>query len=144
MDVVNTSYFEIVMSKWLVELMKIRPSVNCSIGDNNCWLVSRIVMQQIGNLWLYTVKMYCLLYFFIIYEKKWWCLTMFNVSLCFICTIESFMNLNVVSISYLIMCQLLQRICGFESHHCFFRLPESLRWLLLWVGVCRRPLCVIS
>ena len=42
----------IVMIMWLVELMKIRPSVNSLIAGNrsmNCWPVNRIMLQRVGN-----------------------------------------------------------------------------------------------
>ena len=47
---------------WLIEPMKIRPSVNSTIAGNrsmNCWPVNRTVMQLIGIL-LLIVKMLCI------------------------------------------------------------------------------------
>ena len=58
---------------WLIEPMKIRPSVNSSIAGNrwmNCWPVNRTVLQPIGIL-LLTVKILCIYCIAFIQEKKY-------------------------------------------------------------------------
>ena len=51
-----------VNTMWLIEPMKIRPSVNSPIAGNrsiNCWPVNRTVLQRKG-IFLLTVKMLCI------------------------------------------------------------------------------------
>ena len=57
---------------WLIESMKIRPSVNSLIAGNrsmNCWPVSRTVLQQIGIFFVNSENVVYLLYWFYIGDK---------------------------------------------------------------------------
>ena len=57
---------------WLIEPMKIRPSVNSSIAGNrsmNCWPVNRTVLQLVGILLLTAKNVVFLFYWFYIWEK---------------------------------------------------------------------------
>ena len=59
-----TSWHCDINIKWLIEPMKIRPSINSSIVGNrsiNCWLFNRTVLQlPVIGILLLTVKMLCI------------------------------------------------------------------------------------